>query len=196
MDEEGVRDKVMGGQARELRASAVSSVYSHMVQCPRSAAVNERAVLWNFQRNTHLLKSFSWQKCAHTNQHTLSDMYHTIKQLNVYTHTHTQLWNLKSYTKHIHGQACSSPAFCIGDTFHYSKHLSWDVVCTLRGDMHFLQTRYTLIMHAETTGNAIQCAPVCICICKNALCIFSKLYVCMQNMCVHIPEKFYLPLRC
>lgn len=66
------------------------------------------------------------------------------------TNTHPHKYShTKSCTEHIHRQAYSSPAFCIGDTFHYSKLLSGDVVSTSRGDMHPLPTRYTLIMHTQ-----------------------------------------------
>ena len=97
--------------------------------------------------------------CTHTCTHilTYAQLHHTTIYRHKYAHP-------KTSTKHSHRQTYSSPAFCIGDTFHYSKLLSGDVVCTSRGDMHSLQTRYTLIMHAQTTAIAFWCAHVCVCI--------------------------------
>lgn len=102
-----------------------------------------------FEKSLTVCRSAHMYMCAHTHTQmcTFLDMHDTTTEL--YTSMQT-----KTHTKHIHKQAYSSPAFCIGDTFHYSKHLSGDVVCTSRGDMHFLQTRYTLIMHALTTDFA------------------------------------------
>lgn len=134
--------------------------------------------------------------CTHTQTHThrparifrYAGYIHTTIHIHKYAHT-------KTCTKHIHRQAYSSPAFCIGDTFHYSKLLSGDVVCTLRGDMHSLQTRYTLIMHAQTTRIAFWCPCVCVSahVCFGLACLIVSAYIwgmCTCPVCKHLQYTF------
>lgn len=171
---------------REDWASAVSSVHSHMVQCPGSTMLNDKEPSLSIIIDRHTFTDTSvclcmcTHRCVHTQTHThrparffrYAGYIHTTIHIHKYAHT-------KTCTKHIHRQAYSSPAFCIGDTFHYSKLLSGDVVCTLRGDMHSLQTRYTLIMHAQTTRIAFWCPCVCVSahVCFGLACLIVSAYI-------------------
>lgn len=119
----------VGGWTRDGWASAVSSVHLHTAQCPGSTVLNDKSPAspssqtgTPLQTPLHAQPVHAFWGRHHANTHCM------------YTGKHAQ----EARTEHIHRQAYSSPAFCIGDTFHYSKLLSGDVVCTSRGDIHSL----------------------------------------------------------
>lgn len=130
----------------EDRASAVRSVHSHMARRPCSTMLDDKEASVSAVGDTHSPLQTPLSAELHTQRPVHADLRDTAA-LYAYAQAFTR-------TKHIHRQPHSSSAFCIGDTFHYSKLLPGDVVCTSRGDMHSLQTRYILIMHAQTRGMA------------------------------------------
>lgn len=170
----------VGGWTRDDWASAVSSVHLHMAQCPTSTMLNDKS------------------PASPSSQTDTPSQTPPSLCLNIYTHTHTVRNHTTAYvhkcahktktcTKHTRRQACSSPAFCIGDTFHYSKLLSGDGVCTSRGDMHSLQTRYTLNYACSDYRHCIFLCP-CISVCARSSGWVCSLLACLivsVNMWVH-----------
>lgn len=198
----------VGGWTREDWASAVRAVLSHMAQRPRSTMLNDKEPSLSplHHGRTHLYTHLCLQIYSHAHVHT-----HTQTKTPPPTHTHTKNFcmhlqicmtqphqpyrHTKTCTRHIHRQAYSSPAFCIGDTFHYSKLLSGDVVRTSWGDMHSLQTRYSLIMHAQTTGIAFWCVCVSVYVCFVLTYLIVSVYTVRGTCaCVLCESVFSIPL--
>lgn len=100
---------------REDWASAVSSVHSHMVQCPGSTMLNDKEPSLSIIIDRHTFTDTSvclcmcTHRCVHTHKHThtdlhaFSDMQDTSTQPYIYTSMHTQKHAQSTFTgRHTH----------------------------------------------------------------------------------------------
>ena len=183
------------GEGGGDRTQAVTSLHSHMAQCPREIMVNDKeppfSVATVHSRSlTHTHTHRHTRMNIHTNAHVCA---HTYKHVRAHAHIHTNTRRLHRHrcpslkttdesttdsqtqppharlhtrlTEHILMQASSSPAFCIGDTLHYSELLSGDVACTTGGAMHSPNKIHLNYACAESR-HTLWC--VCVCACVRA----------------------------
>lgn len=146
----GEREGCWGGLGMRMWedwASAVSSLHSHMVQCPSGTMLNDKEPTLYIAIGRHTFTDTSvWL-------HPFSDMPNTTAY--IYTSMHTQKHAQSTFTgRHTHPLHFASVTLFIIQSFFLGM---W---CAHREAACTLQTRYTLIMHAQTTGIAFWCACV------------------------------------